>query len=240
MPELPNLHVEEDAEALAHAAAARLCECATESEDRLAFCVSGGRTPKRLYELLASPPFAARFPWVRTHWFWADERFVPPNHPDNNARMVCEAMLAPAQVPTAQIHVIATDGITPAQSAAQYERTLQAFYGTNRLDPGRPLFDITLLGLGGDGHTASLFPGTAALDEREAWATAVIGARDEPRVTLTYPALESSRETLFLVSGAGKRDVLRAVAEGADLPANRLRSRGRVSWFLDRAAAPIV
>jgi 6-phosphogluconolactonase len=235
---LPNLHVEEDAEALAHTAAARLCESAAASDGRLAICVSGGRTPKRLYELLASPPFVARFPWARAHWFWADERFVPPKHPDNNARMVYEAMLAPAQVPAAQIHVIATDGITPAQSAAQYERTLQAFYGADRLDPGRPLFDITLLGLGEDGHTASLFPRTAALDERDAWATAVIGARDEPRVTLTFPTLESSRETIFLVSGAGKRDVLNALAEGADLPANRLRSRGRVSWFLDRAAAP--
>lgn len=235
---LPNLQVEEDAEALAHAAADWLCKCAVARNGRLAICVSGGRTPKRLYELLASPPFFTRAPWVRAHWFWADERFVPPNHPDNNARMVCEAMLARMQVPAEQIHAMATQGVTPEQSAAQYELELKTFYGADRLDPGRPLFDITLLGLGEDGHTASLFPGTATLDERDAWTAASIGARGEPRITLTFPTLESSRETVFLVSGAGKRGILKALAEGADLPANRLRSQGKVSWFLDSVAAP--
>jgi 6-phosphogluconolactonase len=118
-----------------------------------------------------------------------------------------------------------------------YEATLQGFYGSKTLDPERPLFDVTLLGLGEDGHTASLFPGSKALEERNAWVTSIVGERPEPRISLTYPALESSRVILFVVSGAKKRDILaRVLANDMALPAARLATRGTIRIFADRAA----
>jgi 6-phosphogluconolactonase len=129
-------------------------------------------------------------------------------------------------------------GLSPQQAAAAYEQTLKDFYGADRLAPARPLFDVTLLGIGADGHTASLFPGHPALDERDHWTLAVIGAKSEARITLTYPALDSSRHAAFLVTGAGKRDVMvRAHAGDRTLPAGRVRPVGELHWFADRAAA---
>jgi 6-phosphogluconolactonase len=137
----------------------------------------------------------------------------------------------------AQIHRVPTDAESPAQAAALYQRALQNFYGAKTLDPDRPLFDVTLLGLGADGHTASLFPDTPALEERDAWATFIIGATPEPRISLTYPALESSAEIAFLVSGAEKKGILaRVLANDRTLPAARLATRGLIHIFADRAA----
>jgi 6-phosphogluconolactonase len=171
------------------------------------------------------------------HWFFGDERFVAHDHPDSNFRMVREAMLSKAPVPAENIHPIPCAD-TPEIAALAYERTLRAHYGAVTLEPQRPLFDVALLGLGDDGHTASLFPGTAALAEREHWVTPVIGAMPQPRITLTYPALESTRAAAFLVAGAGKREALRRVWRGDDLPATRLRPQGKIIWFIDRAADP--
>jgi len=140
--------------------------------------------------------------------------------------------------PPENIHAVPTEGIGPVEAAAAYERALKSFYGAERLDPSRPLFDVTLLGLGEDGHTASLFPGTAALAERDRWVVAVLGAKPEPRITLTYPVLESSAEAAFLVAGAEKRDILRRFRAGdEDLPASRLRPVGECHLFVDAAAA---
>jgi len=161
-----------DAEALAHRAAEWLAGLAVASRGRFAVCLSGGSTPRRLYQLLAQPPFRPRIPWGRVHWYWGDERFV------------------------------------------------------------------ALLGLGPDGHTASLFPGTKVLDERRRWAAEVVGAKPEARITLTYPALESSRHTAFLVAGADKRAMLsRALAGDPAVPAARLNPVGDLTWFIDAAAA---
>lgn len=199
--------------------------------------LSGGSTPKTLYALLASNKFKERFPWPRVVWFWGDERFVPYDHPESNYRMARETMLAQAPVPPENIHPIPTDG-DPEEAARRYERSLKEVYGSPTLDPARPFFDIVLLGLGEDGHTASLLPASKLLDERKRWVAAVLHGRPEIRITLTYPVLESSRHVAFLVSGEGKAAVLRQIRAGdRGLPAARVRPVGELIWFVDRAAA---
>ena len=236
MPPTARIEAAVDAEALAHRAALWITDLADQSHGRFAVCLSGGSTPRRLYQLLARPPYADRMPWGRVHWFWGDERFVPWDHPDSNYRMVRTALLAAAPIPAENIHGIETKG-APADAARGYERVLKTFCGAETLDPERPLFDVLLLGLGPDGHTASLFPGTDVLDERERWVTAVVGAKPEARITLTYPALESSRHAAFLVAGADKRAMLsRALAGDPALPAARLDPVGDLTWFVDAAA----
>jgi 6-phosphogluconolactonase len=131
-----------------------------------------------------------------------------------------------------------TEGLGAEAAAAAYERELKAFYGADAIDPVRPLFDVTLLGLGTDGHTASLFPGSPALDERTRWAVSAPGAGGKPRITLTYPVLESSRRTAFLIAGTEKRDIFKRLRAGAsDLPAARLHPAGSLRLFVDVAAA---
>jgi 6-phosphogluconolactonase len=230
------VEVAQDPEALARRAAQWITDLAADSRGRFAIALSGGSTPRRLYQLLAEPPFRETIPWERVHWFWGDERFVPWDHEDSNYRMVRAAMLARAPIPAENIHGIATTG-TPADAARRYESILKSYYGSESLDPNRPLFDVQILGLGPDGHTASLFPGTSVLDERNLWVAEVIGARPEPRITLTYPALESSRHTAFLVAGPDKQEILvRALADDQALPAARLRPAGELVWFVDAAA----
>ncbi len=229
----------ENAEALAQGIAEWLCALAQASDHDFAVCLSGGSTPRRLYERLATPVIASRFPWGRAHWFWGDERFVPHDHPDSNYRMANKALLSRVPVPGENIHPMPTEGMSPQQAAASYEATLQTFYGADRLAPGRPLFDVTLLGIGEDGHTASLFPGQPALEEDRRWAVAVIGAKSEPRITLTYPALDSSRDVAFLATGDGKRAAVAGAKTGdCKIPAAKVRPAGRLHWFTDRAAAP--
>jgi len=232
------IRVFDDADAMARAAAEWLCGLAGRADRTFAVCLSGGSTPRRLYETLAGPAIAAEFPWRRVHWFWGDERFVPHDHPDSNFRMVNEAMLARAPCPDANIHPVPVDGLSPQRAAVAYEAELKRFYGADRLDPAKPLFDVTLLGLGEDGHTASLFPGHAALREQQRWAVAVEGASPPARISLTFPVLDSSRDAAFLVAGQGKRAILaRARAGDPALPAARIRPVGRLQWLVDRAAA---
>jgi 6-phosphogluconolactonase len=239
MPPGPSrIETASDAEALSHQAARWIADLAAASRGRFAIALSGGSTPRRLYQLLADSPYREAMPWQRVHWLWGDERFVPWDHPDSNYGMVRTALLARAPVPTENIHGIATRG-TPADAARAYEQALDAFYGGGPLDPARPLFDVQLLGLGPDGHTASLFPGNPVLDERGRRVAEVIGAREEDRITLTYPALESSRHTAFLVAGAEKREILaRVLAGDQSLPAARLRPVGDLTWFVDADARP--
>jgi 6-phosphogluconolactonase len=227
------------AEKLAHDVAEWLCGLAQASNGAFAINLSGGSTPKRLYERLAAPVIASRFPWKRTHWFWGDERFVPHDHPDSNYRMAREAFLSRVAIPANNIHAVPTEGLSPNEAANAYEATLKRFYGADTLAPGRPLFDVTLLGIGDDGHTASLFPGQPALRETRRWVVAVIGAKAEARITLTYPALDSSRDVAFLVTGQEKRGVVaRAQAGDRTIPAGAVRPVGRLHWLTDRAAAP--
>jgi 6-phosphogluconolactonase len=199
--------------------------------------LSGGSTPKTLYGLLASDEFRSRFPWQLVSWYWGDERFVPYDHPESNYRMTREAMLAKAPVPPENIHPVPVDG-SPQDAARRYEQALQQAYGATVLDPARPLFDLTLLGLGTDGHTASLLPGDPVLEERERWVAAVSHGRPEIRITMTYPVIESSRCVAFLVTGREKAPILQAIrAGGSPVPAARVRPVGELMWFVDRAAA---
>jgi 6-phosphogluconolactonase len=226
-----------DPPALAHHVAEWMTQVALAAQGSFRVSLSGGSTPKTLYELLASDEFRNRFPWQLVSWYWGDERFVPHDHPESNYRMTREAMLAKAPVPPENIHPIPTDG-APEDAARRYERTLQDAYGAAVLDPRRPLFDVTLLGLGPDGHTASLLPGEPVLSERQRWVAAVAHGRPEVRITMTYPVIESSRRVAFLVAGDEKAAIFSAIRAGnSQVPAAWVRPVGELFWFVDRAAA---
>ncbi len=227
-----------DAEALAQRAAAWITTLAESSAGRFAVALSGGSTPKRLYEILAAAPLRDRFPWSRTHLFWGDERLVPVDDENSNQHMVQEALLAHVAIPAANVHRVVTAG-SPAEDASAYEQMLKSYYGAETLDAARPLFDVVLLGLGENGHTASLFPGTPSLDETLAWVAPVTtGGVPQPRITLTYPAIASSRHVAFLAAGKGKAQILARVLGGdRDQPAARVTSMGELVWFVDEDAA---
>ena len=229
-----------DAGAVARHAAAWLVEKLSSGTGRVrAVCLSGGTTPRMLYDALAQPPYRKAMPWERIHWFWCDERFVPATDERSNYGMVQKLLFERVPVPREQIHPIPTGSGTAGAAAAAYEEELKRFYGARTLEAGRPLFDLTLLGVGEDGHTASLFPGSPLLKERARWAACVAAAGGVSRITLTYPALESSRDVAFLVTGAAKREIMQRIVDGGtDVPAAMLRPVGRLHWFLDRAAAP--
>ena len=199
--------------------------------------LSGGTTPKALYRLLAEAKWAGQVPWERLHLVWGDERFVPVDHPDSNYRMVREVMLDRVPIPGENVHPIPTSS-SPDEAARSYERTLHRIYGSHTLELRRPLFDVVLLGLGEDGHTASLFPGVQELDERLRWVVPIIGAKSNARISLTYPALNSSAATAFLVAGASKRQMLqRLMSRDPKLPASGIEPVGALHIFSDLAAA---
>jgi 6-phosphogluconolactonase len=231
------VEIREDPLALARHVAEWMTAAALASTGPFRVALSGGSTPKLLYEVLASDELRTRFPWQRVLWYWGDERFVPHDHPDSNYRMAREAMLDAAPVPPANVFPIPVDG-SPEQAAMLYERTLQEAYGAAGLEPARPLFDVNLLGLGPDGHTASLLPGEPVLEERERWVSAVPHGRPEVRITMTYPVLESCRHAAFIVTGDAKAAIVAAILAGrSQVPAARIKPVGELLWFLDRAAA---
>lgn len=234
----PSLRVFDTPEELAQRLADWIVERIGRQPGRLALCLSGGSTPRRLYELLGAAPRRDRLPWARIHCFWGDERFVPHDDPNSNFRMARDALLRHVPIPAENIHAVAVDRGSAAAAAAEYERTLKGFYGADALEAGRPLFHLTLLGLGEDGHIASLFPQSPALAETERWALSVHGHGALDRITLTYPALASSAATVFLVAGERKRDVLSQLCAGDPaLPATHLRPAGEFFCFADRTAA---
>jgi 6-phosphogluconolactonase len=229
--------------ALAATAAEHLLARTAANSGRVAICLTGGSSPKQLYQLLATEAYRSRIPWQRVHWFIGDERFVPADDPLNNmgtARAIFLNQCAPA----ANIHPIPTataDPADPDRGAALYEQELQSFYGADTLDEARPLFDLVLMGVGPDGHTASLFPGDPALDETARWVVGVPRAHVAPfvpRVTLTLSTLASCQQMLFEVSGRDKRAILTRLFAGENLPANRARSTGETVWLVDRQALP--
>jgi len=229
--------IADDPHALARRAAEWFATAASETAGPVRISLSGGSTPKELYTLLAGDEFRARLPWDRMEFFWGDERFVPHDDPASNYRMAKEALFLHVPVPAEHIHPVPVNG-GPREAAAQYEALLKQIYGAEYLDPARPLFHIMLLGLGADGHTASLIPGQPVLEERNRWVAAVADGRPETRITLTYPAIESSAVIAFLVTGAEKANAVRLARAGdPSVPAGRIRTNADIIWFLDRAAA---
>jgi 6-phosphogluconolactonase len=198
--------------------------------------LSGGSTPKSLYALIAqraAEDDALRgINWHRIHFFFGDERCVPPTHADSNYRMVRETLLSRGTFPEANVHRIQTE-LDPEVAAKQYEKELRDHFG------GIPAFDLSWLGMGPDGHTASLFPGTSALQERNKLAVKnFVPKLDATRVTLTFPVFSAARKVQFLVTGGDKAPMLkRVLVEGEDLPSGAIRPAGRLEWLLDVAAA---
>jgi 6-phosphogluconolactonase len=207
---------------------------------RFTIVLSGGSTPKSLYNLLATNARTA-LPWDRMFFFWGDERHVPPTDPDSNYRMAEETMLSKIPVAAGNVFRIPTENPDAADAAAAYEQTLRKFFSLET--GGIPTFDLILLGMGPDGHTASLFPGTAALQEKSRLVVANwVDKLKASRITLTLPVLNAARCIAFLVSGTDKATALKAVLE-QDVPAEQYPSKlvqpsdGKLIWLLDRAAA---
>lgn len=226
-----------DAEDLARGAAAFFAEemsRAVAARGRCSVLLAGGETPRRTYELLAENPLREAIPWGKIHFFWGDERCVPADDPQSNQRMAREGLLARVPVPPGNIHPIACTQ-APKEAAATYQHELERHFAG-----GAPSFDLVLLGLGTDGHTASLFPSSSALAEESRW-TAVVHRPGEAfaRITLTLPLLNQAQRILFLVAGRGKAAVLAEILQGdAPHPARRIRpERGELIWFADCEAA---
>jgi len=246
MEERGRLQVVADEGALARAAAETFARCAHEAvrgHGRFAVALAGGSTPLKAYALLADP--SARpctyVPWEASHFFWADERHVPPEHPESNYRAAREALLARVPVPGARVHRIPAENPDAEAAAAAYERDLAAFFAPPAGLP--PRFDLVLLGMGADGHTASLFPGSEAIGEQRRWVVAPwIERLRARRITLTPPVINAAADVVFLVSGAGKAETLKQVLQGPPrperLPAQAIHpAAGRLLWLLDQAAA---
>ncbi|MBF0509450.1 MAG: 6-phosphogluconolactonase [Deltaproteobacteria bacterium] len=232
---------------LAERAAERFAQAAggaVAGHGRFCVCLSGGSTPRAMYTRLAEDPWRSRVPWPAVHVFWGDERCVPRDHPDNLYAMAWELLLSRVPVPAENIHRMPGEAENPETAAAAYEDLLREFFG---LKIGRsPRFDLILLGLGADGHTASLFPGTAGLTETQRLVAAnyvpVLNAR---RLTLTLPVLNNAAQIMFLVTGASKAEVVRSlwgrIGEDQYLPAGLINPQsGRVLWLIDQAAASLL
>jgi 6-phosphogluconolactonase len=231
------VQVFETVEALQSAAARHIAAALapTTTGRTMHLALSGGSTPRRMHELLAE---SQGIDWSHVHVYWGDERTVGPDHPESNYRMARESLLDRVPVPAENVHRMRGEA-DPVDAAREYEAVLRSTFGVS--PPEVPRFDINVLGVGADGHTASLFPGTAALDERERWVVANrVPQQEGTRLTLTYPVLNNAALTIFLVSGANKADAVRRIfgANDADRPpAAGVRPDGDVIWFLDAEVA---
>ena len=227
-----------DKERLAAAAARFFVERAMRAIDgtgRFAVALAGGSSPQRAYELLADT-YRDDLDWNRVQVFFGDERGVPPDHEDSNYRMANEALLS--RVPVGTVHRMRGE-LPPSEAAADYERELRGFFG------GPPVFDLVMLGIGEDGHTASLFPRTPALDETDRFAVEnPVEKLGTTRITLTAPTINAARNVAFLVSGGDKAEALKEILEGdadpRDYPAKLIRPSGDPAWMVDRAAARLL
>ena len=234
-----------DVDAMSRAAAETIVEHVSESlqtRDVYSIALSGGSTPKHLFALLANDAaLRDQIPWDRLHFFWGDERHVPPSHPDSNYLMAYNALLSKVPIPTTNIHRIRAEEPVAANAAEAYEQEIRRFF---KIEAGKlPRFNCVLLGMGPDGHTASLFPGTAALEETKRLVIANwVEKFQSYRLTMTLPVINNAERIIFLVSGEEKADTLKAVLEG-DIESKRYPAQliqptdGVLIWFLDQSAA---
>ncbi|MEO6282854.1 MAG: 6-phosphogluconolactonase [Dyadobacter sp.] len=209
-------------------------------QDRFTFVLSGGSTPKQLYALLAEAPYSETIPWNRIHFFWGDERAVPFEDSRNNAHMCYDELLDKVPVVTKNIHVMRTD-IAPELAAAEYEKVLKTYF-----EGSETTFDFVLLGMGDDGHTLSLFPGTEVIHEQNDWVKAFfLPAQDMYRITLTAPLVNEAACVAFMATGAGKAETLKHVLKGGQnlnlYPSQIIKpTTGQLHWFIDEAAAALI
>lgn len=224
----------------------RQAEQTVQAKGLFTVALSGGSTPKKLYSLLASEAdsFRARVPWDKSHFFWGDERHVPPDHPDSNYRMVFETMLSRVPVSPEQVHRIKAENPNASEAAEEYEQELRASFQLE--EEQWPRFDLVLLGMGPDGHTASLFPGTDVLREAKRLVAAPwVEKFNTYRITLTPPLLNNAARIVFLVSGAEKAETLRTVLQGDYQPEHFpvqliCPTSGRPLWLVDQSAAQLL
>lgn len=233
-------------QAMSQAVADRLlaiAEASVKRRSKFTLALSGGSTPRTLYECLARDPYASAMPWPHTHLFWGDERYVPADHPDSNFLMVSQALLAHIPIPALNVNRINTDLSSPEETVAAYERDLRRLFDIfGSLTPQNdfPVFDVILLGLGKDGHTASLFPNSPALQEMRRWVVATPVPELEPRVprlTLTFPVINAARHVFFLVAGADKQPIVNIILHDpatawSRYPAARVSPAGTLTWCL--------
>jgi 6-phosphogluconolactonase len=239
-------HVYPNADTLARAAAVELLHLARESmaaRGVFTLALSGGSTPKKLYALLAGDPEFRDFPWDKTQLFFGDERHVPPDHADSNFRMTQGTLLTSGHVPEANLHRVHAELPDAAEAATQYEAKMRRFFSTEKCLDGFPRFDAVLLGMGPDGHTASLFPGSKGLDETKRWVIANwVEKFKTDRITFTFPVLNAARRVLMLVAGADKADMLHEIfvtkrGQAAYPVQCVVPVDGTRTWLLDEAAA---
>jgi 6-phosphogluconolactonase len=234
------IHIYENLEKLSQAAAELFTDLAKQAitaRGRFSVALSGGQTPRRLYEILAAAPLREQIPWGAVHVFWGDERYVPSDDPRSNALMAHQALLDHVPVLPEHIHPILCT-LPPQQVASHYENELRDFFGNTP-----PTMDLILLGLGDNAHTASLFPHTAVLNEQQRWVAEVyVAEQDMVRVTLTAPLINQANQVVFLVSGSDKASALKNVLEGPyqphEFPAQLIHPNGaRPIWLIDKAAS---
>jgi 6-phosphogluconolactonase len=235
-----------DADALARAAGVELLRLARESiaaRGVFTLALSGGSTPKKLYALLAADPEFRDFPWQQTQLFFGDERHVPPDHPDSNFRMTRGTLLSSTHVPEAHLHRVPAELPDASEVASLYDAEMRSFFTADRCLDGFPRFDAILLGMGPDGHTASLFPGSKGLGETRRWVIANwVEKFNSDRITFTFPVLNAGRSVLMLVAGADKADMLHEIfvskRDQAAYPVQRVVPvDGTKTWLLVVAAA---
>lgn len=237
------IHIANDTGRLSHDLAAWLSDYIKEvlsKQDRFTFVLSGGSTPKQLYALLAESPYKEAIDWQKVHFFWGDERAVPFEDSRNNAKMCYDELLNKVPVHADHIHIMRTD-IEPQEAALEYEKVLKQYFKDSETT-----FDFVLLGMGDDGHTLSLFPGTEVIHEEEAWVKAFyLPAQQMFRITLTAPIVNNAACVAFLAAGAGKAETLKHVLKGGanvDLYPSQIinPSKGQLHWFVDQAAAAML
>ena len=239
MPSEPQVRVLPSKEYLFRAAAEQFFKIGSQAikrNGRFTVALSGGSTPRGLHaELVANYP--SKLAWNKVFFFWGDERHVPPDFPESNFRMADETLLSKLNIPAANIRRMRGELPDADQAAREYETGLRSFFGS---DKASPAFDFILLGLGGDGHTASLFPGTKALEEKQRWGVGNwVEQHSTFRITFTYPVLNHAANVMFLVEGAGKAEIVRRALKdaNANLPCQKVRPAGELTWYLDQSAA---